>query len=90
MLHIAYFIIVSGHNIRNFSIFDLYRVENCLSRSCKHQMPLNYVQTAAISKLGQNSHVTPAFSGVPNAKRREKIRIGCLTPGFSGAQKLAE
>ena len=35
MLYIAYFIIVSGHNIKNFflqkfSIFDLQRVENCL------------------------------------------------------------
>ena len=33
MLYIAYFIIVSGHNINflgKFSIFDLQRVENCL------------------------------------------------------------
>ena len=36
---------------------------------------------------GRNCYVTPAFSGIPNAKRREKIRIGCLTPAFSGAQK---
>ena len=36
MLYIAYFIIVSGHNIKiffaKFSIFDLWRVENC----CAH------------------------------------------------------
>ena len=28
--------------------------------------------------------------GSPNAKRGEKIRIGCLTPAFSGAHKWAE
>ena len=32
----------------------------------------------------------PYFSGVPNAKRGEKIRIGYLTPAFSGAQKRAD
>ena len=35
MLYIAYFIIVSGHNIKKnlqkISISDLWRVENCLS-----------------------------------------------------------
>ena len=54
MLSIAYFIIASGHNIKKkfakFSIVDLYRVENCLSSLCTHQMPLNHLQTA-ISKL---------------------------------------
>ena len=29
-------------------------------------------------------------SGVPNAKRGEKIRIGCLTPTFSGTHKWVE
>ena len=41
-------------------------------------------------KRGRNCHVTPAFSGVPNTKRREEIRSGCLTPGLLGAQKRAE
>ena len=36
-------------------------------------------------KTGRKCYVIPAFSGVPNAKRREKIRSGCLTPAFSGA-----
>ena len=42
------------------------------------------------SKTGQNCYVTPAFSGVPDAKRADKIRIGHLTRAFSGAQKRAE
>ena len=51
-------------------------------------------------KRGRNCYVTPAFSGVPNAKRGEqnqkwsptkgnKIRSGSLTPAFSRAQKRA-
>ena len=32
----------------------------------------------------------PCILGVPNAKRGEKIRIGFLTPAFSGGQKRAE
>ena len=35
-------------------------------------------------------YITPAFSGVPNAKRGDKIRSGYLTLAFSGAQKRAE
>ena len=35
-------------------------------------------------KRGRNCYVTLAFSGVPNAKRGRKIRIGSLTPAFSG------
>ena len=35
-------------------------------------------------KRGQRCYITPAFSGVPNAKRGEKIRCGYLTPAFSG------
>ena len=42
------------------------------------------------SKRGQKCYVAPAFSGVPNAKRGEKSRSGCLSPAFSGAQKMAE
>ena len=44
------------------------------------------------SKRGQKCYTTPEFSRIPNPKRREKkeIRIGCLTPAFSGAQKRAE
>ena len=32
----------------------------------------------------------PTLSGVPNAKRKDKIRSGYLTPDFLGAQKRAE
>ena len=39
-------------------------------------------------KRGQNCYITPIFSGVPYAKRRDKI--GHLTRAFSGAQKRAE
>ena len=51
MLHIAYFIIVTGTITKfllfqKFSIFDLWRVENCLRSLCTHQMPLNHLQTA--------------------------------------------
>ena len=41
-------------------------------------------------KRGRNSYVIPAFSGVPNVKRGEKIRSGYLNPAFSGAQKRAK
>ena len=41
-------------------------------------------------KRGRNCYVTPAFSGVPIAKRGDKIQTGCLTPAFLGAQKGAE
>ena len=56
MLYIAYFIIVSGHNIKKklqkFSIFDLWRVENCWSSLCTDQMPLNHLQIAILKLLG--------------------------------------
>ena len=52
-------------------------------------------------KTGRKCYVSPAFLGVPNAKRGEqnqewsptkgeKIGSGCLTPAFSGAQKRTE
>ena len=41
-------------------------------------------------RSGRKCYVTPAFSVVPNAKRREKFRSGYLTPAFSGAHKRAE
>ena len=41
-------------------------------------------------KRGRKCYTTPAFSGIPNAKRGDKIRIGYLTPAFSGAHKWAE
>ena len=41
-------------------------------------------------KRGRNCYVTPAFTGIPNAKRGDKIRSGYLTFAFSGAQKRAE
>ena len=41
-------------------------------------------------KRGRNRYVTPAFSGVPNAKRKEEIRISRLTPVFIGANRRAQ
>ena len=41
-------------------------------------------------KRGLNCYATPAFLGVPNAKRGDKIRSSYLTPAFSGGQKRAE
>ena len=41
-------------------------------------------------KRGRKCYVSPTLSEVPNAKRGEKLRSGCLTPPFSGAQKRAE
>ena len=38
-------------------------------------------------KKGWNCYVTSAFSGVPNAKRGEIIRIGDLSRALSRAQK---
>ena len=42
------------------------------------------------AKRGWDCYATPAFPGVPNAKRGDKIRSGCLTPAFSQSQKTAE
>ena len=41
-------------------------------------------------RTGRNCYVIPVFSGIPNTKRREKIRSGYLNPAFSGAHKWAE
>ena len=41
-------------------------------------------------KRGWNGYATPTFLGGPNAKRGDKIRSGCLTPAFPGAQKRVE
>ena len=41
-------------------------------------------------RTGRMWYVTPAFSGPPNAKRGEKIRVGYRTPAFSGAKRRAE
>ena len=41
-------------------------------------------------KEGRNCLVTPVYSGVPNAKRGEKIRSGNPNPAFSGAQNRTE
>ena len=41
-------------------------------------------------KRGWACYATPAFSRVPNAKRGDKIRSGCLALAFSGAQKRAK
>ena len=53
------------------------------------------------TKSRRKCYITPAFSGIFDAKRAEqnqkwsptqgtKIRNGCLTPTFSGTQKRAE
>ena len=34
--------------------------------------------------VGKDSYITPAILGVPNAKRRDKIRIGYLTTTILG------
>ena len=53
MLSIEYFIIVSGHNVKELSckisIFDLWRVQNCLRT---HQMPSHHLQTAILKHWG--------------------------------------
>ena len=41
-------------------------------------------------KRGHKCYVTPAFSGIPNAKRREQNQKWLLSPTFLGAQKRAE
>ena len=41
-------------------------------------------------RRGRKGHVTLAFSGVPNAKRGDKIGTGYLTPTFSWAQNGGE
>ena len=41
-------------------------------------------------KGGRKCYVTPALSGIPNAKRGEKIRSGYLAPAFSEDHKRAE
>ena len=40
-------------------------------------------------KRGRKCYVTHAFLGVPNAEHGDKIRMGYLTPAFSGAPKRA-
>ena len=37
---------------------------------------------------GHNCYVIPQFLGVPNAKQREKIRSGYVTPAFSGFSRV--
>ena len=41
-------------------------------------------------RRGRRCYVTTAFSVVPNDKRGDEIRSGCLTPAFSGARKMPE
>ena len=41
-------------------------------------------------KSGRHCYASLAFSVIPTAKRKDKIRIGCLTLAISGAQKWAE
>ena len=41
-----------------------------------------------VAKRGWLCYLTPKFPGIP--RQENKIRIGCLTRAFSGAQKRAE
>ena len=41
-------------------------------------------------KRRRDCYETPAFLGVPNARRGQNIRSGCFTRAFSGAQKRKE
>ena len=41
-------------------------------------------------KRGRNCYVTPAFSGVPKAKRRGTIRSGYVIPACLGGKKWAQ
>ena len=79
----------------------------CIPRGAQRQAPGAKSEVATsplppqVPKRGRKPYVTPAFSGIPNAKRREqnqkwsptkgnKIRTGCLSLAFSGAQKRVE
>ena len=77
----------------------------CILGDPQHRGTKSEVATSPLPsrgpKRGWKCNVTPAFSGIPNAKRGEqnqkwsptkgnKIRSGCLTPAFSGAQKRVE
>ena len=66
MLYTGYLIILDGQNkgkksVSEISIFELPRLENCMSRLCPStlgsslcapQMPLNHLQTAILKLLG--------------------------------------
>ena len=48
MLYIGYLMIVNGLNIKKiekFSIFELWRLENCECSLCAHQVPLNHLNS---------------------------------------------
>ena len=46
--------------------------------------------TSRAPRRGRNCYICPAFSGVPNTKRREKITSGYLTSAISGAWMRVE
>ena len=74
---------------------DAYILSFLTRNDCSTKCPM------CVHRAVQLFVVTPAFSGVPNAKRGEqnqrssptkgnKITSGCLTPAFSGTQRRAQ
>ena len=70
------------------------------ARGAKSEVAASYLPSRG-PKRGRKCNATPAFSGIPDAKRREqyqkwsitkgnKIERGYFTPSFTGAQKRAE
>ena len=61
----------------------------CILRDPKQRGRKSEVATPPLAsrgpRRGRNRYVTPAFSGVANAKPRDKIRSGYLILAFSGA-----
>ena len=55
-----------------------------LPHPCLLGGPQQRGQNQSGPRRGWKCYISPAFSGVPNAKRGEKIRSGYLTPAFSG------
>ena len=55
-----------------------------LPHPCRLGGPQRSGQDQSGPKRGRKCYITPAFSGVPNAKRGDKIRSGYLTPAVSG------
>ena len=59
----------------------------CPQEGTKSELPASPLPCRG-PKRGWNFYVTPTFLRVP--RRRDKIRIGSLTPAFSGARKRVE
>ena len=83
MLYIAYFIIVSGHNIKKrfakFSIFDLYRVE-CGASSFPQNLKLQKGPPGACSIFGVVVHSLPIMLP-PCTTRKNRCAFNLSTMG---------